>query len=83
MKIIHIGLSCSALFISGAVLAKDYPHAKQPAKADQYYGLYQSPVQALAPSRADRADFDQAGARGRLGLGGSPFHPEGPGNVSN
>jgi hypothetical protein len=83
MKILNIALISSALLMPGAVLAKDYPHAKQPAKADQYYGLYQSPVQVLAPSRADRADFDQSGTHGRLGLGASSFHPEGPGNVSD
>lgn len=26
--------------------------------------------------------FDYSGTRGRMGLGASPFHPEGPGNFS-
>lgn len=30
----------------------------------------------------DRANYDWSGTRGRLGLGASPMHPEGPGNVS-
>ncbi len=28
----------------------------------------------------DRKDYDESGTRGRLGLGASPYHPEGPGN---
>jgi hypothetical protein len=33
----------------------------------------------LAPSRADRWDYDRSGTRGREGLGADPAHPEGPG----
>jgi hypothetical protein len=36
----------------------------------------------LAPSRWDRARFHRSGTRGRQGLGASPLHPEGPGNVT-
>ncbi len=28
----------------------------------------------------DRKDYDESGTIGRLGLGASPYHPEGPGN---
>jgi len=35
-----------------------------------------------APSRWDRARFHRSGTRGRQGLGASPLHPEGPGNVT-
>jgi hypothetical protein len=31
----------------------------------------------------DRIHFDHSGTRGRDELGGSPFHPEGPGNDSD
>ncbi len=48
----------------------------------QYYGLYQQ-SEGGALSRQDRADYDRSGTRGRMGLGASPYHPEGPGNVSN
>jgi hypothetical protein len=30
----------------------------------------------------DRAAYDCAGTRGRIGLGADPMHPEGPGNFS-
>ncbi|WP_026605746.1 hypothetical protein [Methylocapsa acidiphila] len=30
----------------------------------------------------DRANYDWSGTRGRMGLGASPMHPEGPGNFS-
>jgi hypothetical protein len=83
MKVLSIALIGSALVMSGAVAAKEPSHAKRPVNADKYYGLYQSPSQALAPSKADGADFDQSGTRGRENLAASPSHPEGPGNVAD
>lgn len=44
---------------------------------------YQSAYGPPALSRWDRARFDHSGTRGREGLGASPMHPEGPGNVSD
>jgi hypothetical protein len=82
MKILIIGLLGAALLTSGTVAAKHYSDAKRPARADQFYDFYQSPPQMLAPSKVDWADFDQSRTRGREGLGGSPFHPEGPSNVA-
>ncbi len=73
-------LAAAVLIASaGVAAAKD----QYPANAQTYYGLYQSPSDSIAPSRADRADFDRSGTRGREGLGESPFHPEGPGNVAD
>jgi hypothetical protein len=59
--------------------------------SNQYYGPYENnghfvkPNPGLAPSRADadRNAFFRSGTRGRQGLGASPIHPEGPGNVSD
>ena len=31
----------------------------------------------------DRYRYDYSGTRGRMGLGASPYHPEGPGNFSS
>jgi hypothetical protein len=76
MKILSIALFGAGFLALGPVAAKDYPHAKQPTKADHYYGLYRNPSQEFAPSH-----FDRSGTRGRDGLGANPFHPEGPGNV--
>ncbi len=83
MKVLSIAVLGAGLLMCGAVVAKDYPHAKQPAKADHYYGVYQNPSEGFAPSTADPPEFDQSGARGRDGLGANPFHPEGPGNVED
>ena len=83
MKILTIAFLGAGLLMSGAVAAKDYPPAKQPANANQYYGLYQNPSQVVAPSITDRRDFEHSGTRGRDGLGASPFHPEGPGDVED
>ena len=55
---------------------------------DQYYGPYENngpfvkPIPGLAPSREDRNNFNRSGTRGREGLGASPIHPEGAGNLS-
>ena len=68
---------------AGAASATDRHHVKQPAKANQYYGVYQSPVQSLPLDQADQIQFKRAGTIGREGLGESPRHPEGPGNVSD
>jgi hypothetical protein len=54
-----------------------------PAHSHQFSGLYQENSSGDGVlARQDRADFDRSGTRGRMGLGASPFHPEGPGNVS-
>jgi hypothetical protein len=57
--------------------------AQQPQTARSAYQYYQQGPGGVALSRQDRADFDRSGTRGRMGLGASPYHPEGPGNVSN
>jgi len=76
----NIMLSAAALIASlGAVAAKD----RHPPSPEQYYGLYANQDQGPAVSRWDRARFDHSGTRGREGLGASPMHPEGPGNVSD
>jgi hypothetical protein len=54
----------------------------RPSRADQIYDANAKPQPQLAPSRLDRARFHRSGTRGRQGLGASPLHPEGPGNVT-
>jgi len=57
--------------------------------SNQYYGPYENngrfvkPNTSLTSSRADRNAFFRSGTRGRMGLGASPLHPEGPGNYSD
>jgi hypothetical protein len=84
-------LAAAALAASaGAAAALDHHPVKRPANAKQYYGLY--PTQSLpgvlvhSPAAADDADqllYHRSGSIGREGLGESPRHPEGPGNVSD
>jgi hypothetical protein len=83
MKFFSVALIGSALVMSGAVAAKESPHAGQPANANQYYDLYQNPSQAIAPSGDDSVGFGRSGTRGREDLGAGVAHPEGPGNVSD
>jgi hypothetical protein len=55
-----------------------------PNRPNQYYGLYdQNSGASISPSRQDHNDYDRSGTRGRMGLGASPFHPEGPGNATD
>jgi hypothetical protein len=73
-------LAAAALVATmGAVSAQQ----RYPAPADQSYGTAATAQPQVAPSRWDRAHFDRSGTRGREGLGASPMHPEGPGNVSD
>jgi hypothetical protein len=67
---------------AGAAAAMDH-HAKRPVKLSHYYGLYQNPVRGLPLDQVDQAQFSRSGTIGREGLGESPRHPEGPGNVSD
>jgi hypothetical protein len=50
-------------------------------QANQFQAMYQAQGQVGALS--DIARYDHSGTRGRLDLGASPFHPEGPGNLSD
>jgi hypothetical protein len=81
MKNLGIALLAAGLLTTAAA-ARDYPNAGTAPSATAAYGAEQSPSLGSSPSRADRADFDRSGTRGRWGLGGTPFRPEGPGNVS-
>ncbi len=72
-------------FMGLAVIASGGAASAQQAYSNQdrqFYGLYQDSMGG-APSRQDRAEFDRSGTRGRMGLGASPYHPEGPGNATD
>lgn len=82
-KTVCSGLRLLAFAGSIAIASVGAAAAQQayPAAPHQYYGLYQESHGTVpAYSRQDRADFDRSGTRGRMGLGASPYHPEGPGN---
>jgi hypothetical protein len=65
MKIFKLALLGAGLLTSCAVAAKDYPHAKQLARADHFYGLYHKPSHGFVQSTADPPDF----SRGRDDFG--------------
>jgi len=77
-------LAAAILVVSAGTVAAD-----ERFPSNQYYGPYENngrfvqPNPSLASSRADRNAFFRSGTRGRMGLGASPIHPEGPGNVSD
>ncbi len=53
-----------------------------PSRVERYRNAETNRNPQLPPSRWDRARFHRSGTRGRQGLGASPLHPEGPGNVT-
>jgi hypothetical protein len=75
----RIGFDVAMLLASmGAVAAQE----RRPSGSDQYYNPYPNPP-CTSLADCDRKAFDESGARGRMGLGADPAHPEGPGNVSD
>ncbi len=72
-------LAAATLAAPGAVLAQPQ-HAYAPAPAA--YDPYNSCEPGYSVQSQDRAAYDCSGTRGRIGLGASPFHPEGPGNTT-
>ncbi len=79
-KTMTMGIAAATVAASMGVVSAQ-PSRQSPD--DQYYGVAVNPNPQIAPSRWDRAHFDRSGTRGREGLGASPMHPEGPGNVSD
>lgn len=67
----------------GYAVARPRHIEEPPAGAREYFGLSQSPGQGLTIDQQNLRLFDRSGTVGREGLGQSPFHPEGPGNVSD
>ena len=65
------------------VYHEPYPHlaARPDLEAPLY--IYHSPYPCTSLDDCDRKDYDESGTRGRMGLGASPYHPEGPGNVTD
>lgn len=77
-------MALTSLVSIASIGAASAQQANSNTRAGQFYGFYQqNPAAMNTPARADRADFDRSGTRGREGLGASPYHPEGPGNVTD
>lgn len=43
----------------------------------------QGGVDSCVSADCERRRWDESGTIGRMGLGADPYHPEGPGNISN
>lgn len=79
----HLGLAAALLIASAGAAAAQAAPPHKPVKANQYYGLYEGSSAGLTPAQIDHRMFDRSGTRGREGLGASPLHPEGPGDVAD
>lgn len=76
-----IGLAAAGLIASVNIAVAQQRH---PVQADVQAARSAPPQErAVDPSRWDRARFDHSGSRGRLEIGASPAHPEGPGEPSD
>ncbi|ACK52553.1 hypothetical protein Msil_3668 [Methylocella silvestris BL2] len=69
MRFLNIALIGCGLLIYGAAVGKDMRRAPPPARADQYYGLYQGPAAGGAPDFAVQYGVisNPRGASGSLG----------------
>lgn len=78
MKALGAVVVAVSLAAPSAVFAQTHRgYASDPA-ADPY----SSCEPGYSAQSQDRAAYDCSGTRGRMGLGASPMHPEGPGNVT-
>lgn len=76
--------AAAALVASVGVAAAIEQHpAPQPANQYQDLGRVMTREPGLVPESIDRNQYERSGTRGREELGESPFHPEGPGDVSD
>ena len=75
-----IATTTISILASGGAIAQTpyYDYGPRPPNPPQSW---------LAEGRSvqdwDRFRYDYSGTRGRMGLGASPMHPEGPGNFSS
>ncbi len=85
-----LALLAATLVAPPAALAQRYAPPPPPAYYSSpgysyppyYYYEQQGPCPTgYSLQQQDRAAYDCSGTRGRIGLGASPMHPEGPGNV--
>lgn len=61
---------------------RQHMRAQVVARGPALLYIYHTPLPCYSRDDCDRKDYDESGSRGRMGLGASPFHPEGPGNPS-
>jgi hypothetical protein len=91
---ISLAAMASIASFSSAIGQTSYNYGA-PQPPPSYYNYGAPPALPAAPlpypgwtwegrsvSEQDRAQYDWSGTRGRMGLGASPMHPEGPGNFS-
>jgi hypothetical protein len=81
MKALLTGIALTAALIftgTGIAAAQDRPQTPPPQPVCLFLFLCPQPS---APGENWRL-YHESGTLGRLGLGASPFHPEGPGNPS-
>jgi hypothetical protein len=71
---------------SSGAIAQTYYNHNYPAPPPPPAPPYPYPGwtwEGRSAAEQDRANYDWSGTRGRMGLGASPMHPEGPGNFSS
>ena len=71
------------LLVAATLAAPGQPSAQRFSSPPPpvYYQPYDPCQPGYSLQSQDRAAYHCSGTRGRMGLGASPLHPEGPGNV--
>jgi hypothetical protein len=79
----NLALAAALLIASAGAAAAQTASSHKIINANEYYGLYQGASGGLSQQQIEHRTFDRSGTVGREGLGASPFHPEGPGDVAD
>ncbi len=72
------GAAALVFTMAGLTFADD-THDSNKASKDK--GIYANADHLLNPGEIDHRLYHRSGTAGRMGLGASPLHPEGPGNA--
>jgi len=75
----------AAVFFAGfpAAAQSPYNHYTTVYGTGVPYSPYAPGARGPSAQQWEQQEYHESGTLGRMGLGASPYHPEGPGNASN
>ncbi len=77
------GVAVAVLFAAFPAAAQSpYEHYTTVYGAGVPYSPYAPGARGPSAQQWEQQQYHESGTLGRMGLGASPFHPEGPGNAS-
>ncbi len=75
------GAAIALVLVTVHLTFADDTHVSNKARPNK--GSYEDRSRSINPDEIDYRLYNRSGTAGRMGLGASPLHPEGPGNVTN